>query len=888
MPRLTRNPRPFILHVSRTVHATVIMLNHCREFTKPWPEYGRNGVDPWGILERTVGCFGSASEFENMKVSLTLYAAALQLADAAVVQKRTVDVAELEHFWSYGRSEPVYPTRKSVYPREPRSKLTQSLAETSGLGDWEEAFTKAKSLVAQMTDDEKNNITYGHTSTTNGCSGMTGSVPRLGYPGMCLQDAASGVRGTDMVNAYASGLHIGASWNRDLAYEHAHYMGAEFKRKGANVALGPVVGPLGRMARGGRNWEGYSNDPYLSGSLVQNTIRGLQESVIACVKHFIGNEQETNRNTPQLLDNSYNQSVSSNIDDKTIHELYLWPFHDAVKAGAGAVMCSYNRINNSYGCQNSKTLNGLLKGELGFQGFVVSDWNAQHTGIASAAAGLDLVMPDSVYWENGNLSLAVRNGSLSSTRLDDMATRIVAAWYKYAELEDPGFGMPISLLEPHVPVDARDPASKTTILQGAIEGHVLVKNTGNALPLKEPKILSLFGYDAIAAQRNTMDDLSWSLWTMGLDNALTYPNGTAVDPSHLKYLFLSSTNPSENGPGVALNGTMISGGGSGSSTPSYIDAPFDAFQRQAYEDNTFLAWDFASQSPVVNPASDACLVFINEAAAEGWDRPYVADPYSDTLVENVASQCNNTMVIIHNAGIRLVDRWVENPNITAVIYGHLPGQDSGRALVEIMYGKQSPSGRLPYTVAKNASDYGALLNPVVPSGTNDLYYPQDNFTEGVYIDYKAFEQKNITPRYEFGYGLTYSTFDYSGLKISVHSGVNTDYLPPNSTIEEGGISALWDVVATVTCSVSNTGSVAAAEVAQLYLGIPGGPAKVLRGFEKKLIQPGKHMKVQFDLTRRDLSSWDVVNQAWGLQKGDYSVYVGKSVLDTQLTGTLTI
>ncbi|PYH72799.1 beta-glucosidase [Aspergillus vadensis CBS 113365] len=806
-----------------------------------------------------------------MKVSLTLYAAALQLADAAVVQKRTVDVAELEHYWSYGRSEPVYPT-----------------PETSGSGDWEEAFTKAKSLVAQMTDDEKNNITYGYTSTTNGCSGMSGGVPRLGYPGMCLQDAASGVRGTDMVNAYASGLHIGASWNRDLAYEHAHYMGAEFKRKGANVALGPVVGPLGRMARGGRNWEGYSNDPYLSGSLVQNTIRGLQESVIACVKHFIGNEQETNRNTPQLLEDSYNQSVSSNIDDKTIHELYLWPFQDAVKAGAGAVMCSYNRINNSYGCQNSKNLNGLLKGELGFQGFVVSDWNAQQSGIASAAAGLDMVMPDSVYWENGNLSLAVRNGSLSSTRLDDMATRIVASWYKYAELEDPGFGMPISLLEPHVPVDARDPASKATILQEAIEGHVLVKNTDNALPLKEPKFLSLFGYDAIAAQRNTMDDLSWSFWTMGLDNTLSYPNGTAVDPSHLKYMFLSSTNPSENGPGVSLNGTMISGGGSGSSTPSYIDAPFDAFQRQAYEDNTFLAWDFASQSPIVNPASEACLVFINEAAAEGWDRPYVADPYSDTLVENVASQCNNTMVIIHNAGIRLVDRWIDNPNITAVIYGHLPGQDSGRALVEIMYGKQSPSGRLPYTVAKNASEYGALLSPVVPSGTKDLYYPQDNFTEGVYIDYKAFEQKNITPRYEFGYGLTYSTFDYSGLKISIHTGVNTDYLPPNSTIEEGGVPALWDVVATITCSVTNTGSVAAAEVAQLYLGIPGGPAKVLRGFEKKLIQPGHHTKVQFDLTRRDLSSWDVVNQAWGLQKGDYSVYVGKSVLDTQLTGTLTI
>lgn len=303
-----------------------------------------------------------------------------------------------------------------------------STAETKGLGDWKRAYRQAKALVAQMTNEQKNNLTYGYASTTNGCSGNSGGAPGVGFPGLCLQDSGNGVRGTDTVNGYSSGVHVGASWNRDLAYKRAHYMGAEFKRKGVNVALGPVVGPLGRVARGGRNWEGFSNDPYLSGSLTGETIRGLQESVIACVKHFILKEQETTRNPPLLWKNSHNQSVSMNVDDKTIHELYLWPFQDAVKAGAGAVMCSYNRINNSYGCQNSKTLNGLLKGELGFQGFVVTDWSAQHTGIASAEAGLDMVMPDSPFWENGTLALAVRNGSLAQTRLDDMATRILASW----------------------------------------------------------------------------------------------------------------------------------------------------------------------------------------------------------------------------------------------------------------------------------------------------------------------------------------------------------------------------------------------------------------------------------------------------------------------------
>ena len=762
------------------------------------------------------------------------------------------------------------------------------IAVAKGSGDWADAYAKAHDLVSQMTLEEKNNITYGHASGTTGCSGVSGSVSRLGFPGICFQDAASGVRGVDMVNSYSAGLHVGASWNRDLARERAHYMGAEFKRKGVNVALGPVVGPVGRVAKGGRNWEGFGADPYLSGSLAAETVRGLQRSVTACVKHLVANEQETNRNIPGLLVGSHNQSVSSNVDDKTMHELYLWGFQDSVKAGAGSVMCSYNRINNSYGCQNSKVMNGLLKTELGFQGFVVSDWFGQHTGIASANAGLDLVMPNSPYWENDTLAIAVRNGSMPDFRLDDMATRIIAAWYKYAPLPNPGHGIPVSLLAPHAQVDARDPNSKPTILQSAVEGHVLVKNTNGALPLRQPKFLSLFGYDAIPPSMNNVDAVSFGGWAMGYSNGLTYPNGAAVSNDTLAAMFLSSTDPNERGPGVALNGTLFAGWGSGASTASYIDAPLHAFQRQAYENDIFLAWDFVSPDPRVNPASDFCIVFINEQSSEGWDRPYLADAYSDKLVGNVATKCSNTMVVIHNAGIRLVDQWIDNPNITAVIYAHIPGQDSGRALVEIMFGKQSPSGRLPYTVARKESDYGALLGPVVPEGTQDLNYPQSNFTEGVYIDYKAFISANITPRFEFGYGLTYTKFSYSDLKATVHSHVPLTYLPQDNTVGEGGLQSLWDIVATVHCTVLNSGSIPAAEVAQLYVGIPGGPSKVLRGFEKKTIQPSRQKHFTFNLTRRDLSQWDVEKQAWGLQAGVYPIYVGKSVIDIQLAGSLLI
>ncbi|TKA40209.1 hypothetical protein B0A54_10815 [Friedmanniomyces endolithicus] len=514
----------------------------------------------------------------------------------------------------------------------------------------------------------------------------------------------------------------------------------------------------------------------------------MEKNVMSCVKHFIANEQETNRIPPALIPGALNQSLSSNIDPKTEHELYIWPFQDAIRAGAASVMCAYARFNNSYGCQNSYSMNGVLKTELGFEGFVVSDWGAQRAGLASANSGLDMAMPGSSYWQNGNLSKAVSNGSLTKSRLDDMATRILSTWYRLEELNSPAF-----------------------------------QNPGFGLPA------------------------------------------------------------STTGPGVALNGTMITGGGSGSITPAYIDAPYDAFQRQAYQDRTLLAWNFVDLDVTVDQASEHCIVFINAQSSEGWDRPDLADAGSDRLVENVASQCNSTIVVLHHAGVRLVDRWIDNPNITAVIFGHLPGQDSGRALIEIMYGKQSPSGRLPYTVAKRDADYGNLLGPVLPVGVD--YYTQDNFTEGVYIDYKHFIAQNITPRYEFGFGLTYSTFDYASIGVS-QGYANTQYLAPNTTVAEGGLTSLWDTIATVTFDVCNVGSVAAAEVAQLYVGIPGGPQKVLRGFGKQLLQPGETGHFSLALNRRDLSTWTA--QGWVLQKGTYQLYVGKSVLDIQLTSSLTI
>lgn len=768
------------------------------------------------------------------------------------------DFEALELFWSYNRSDPVYPSPQAV-----------------GLGEWASAYSKARQWVSQLTNEEKELLTSG-VVPENGCSGYIPGLDTIDFPGICLQDAGNGVRGADFVNAYPAGLHVGASWNKKLARQRAEYMGAEFRRKGVSIALGPVVGPIGKIAEGGRNWEGFGADPYLAGVFGSVSIEGLQEHVIACVKHFIANEQETMRNPSH-----HNQSLSANPDDKTMHELYLWPFQDAVKAGVGSVMSSYNRVNNSYASQNSKILNGLLKEELAFQGFVISDWDGQHSGLASWEAGLDMAMPSSDWY--GNITIGIDNGTFPQERLDDMATRILASWYRYADNNSTGQGIPLLLLDPHEIVDARDPNSKTTIFQGAVEGHVLVKNK-NALPLSEPKYVSVFGFDAVAADLNTYSKELGVFWSFFGGNSLNFENGTAFSMSNGGNL-LTDMNPYMKSQGAAYNGTLFCGGGSGSNSPAYIDSPLDAIARQAYADGTYLSWDVSSKDPNVNPASEVCLVFVNEFATEFWDRPHLRDSYSDELIENVATQCANTIVVIHNAGVRLVDQWYDHENITAIIYAHLPGQDSGRSLVELLYGKQSPSGRLPYTVAKNESDYGDLLHPIYPQDEAP-FYAQDNETHGVYIDYKHFIRENIEPRFPFGFGLTYTEFSYSDLRIDSFN-VCTSHVE-NPTIIEGGVAELWDIIARVRVTVTNTGNVAAAEVPQLYIGIPCGPEKVLRGFDKELIQPGQSNQFTFDLTRRDLSTWSVEDQQWVLQAGSYNVYVGKDVLDIQLEGVITI
>lgn len=450
-----------------------------------------------------------------------------------------------------------------------------------------------------------------------------------------------------------------------------------------------------------------------------------------------------------------------------------------------------------------------------------------------------------------------------------------------SDFPDPGIGMPADISKPHKIVDARDPDAQDVIFDGAVEGHVLVKNDKETLPLKSPRVLSVYGYSAKSPDvfAPTAGDAQSYAWDFGAQ---------AVNPEEVWSGF--SGREWSDFSTIAEGGTLIHGGGSGATTPALFTSPFEALQMRAKQNRTALYHDFVSADPLVNAASDACLVFGNAWASESYDRPAARDDFTDDLIKHVADQCNKTIVVFHNAGIRLVDQIIDHPNVSAIIFAHLPGQESGPALVSLLYGDDNFSGKLPYTVAKNESDYGPLLEPDEPENEY-VNFPQSDFDEGMYIDYRYFDEEDIEPRYEFGFGLSYTSFALSDLSIdkSDDKSTNASFAEwPTGEIRVGGQEDLWDELITVSAKLENTGDVTGAEVVQLYLGIPDSPAKQLRGFEKLSLGAGEEEQVEFTLTRRDLSVWSVEEQMWRLQRGKYRAFVGRSSRDLPLAGEFSI
>ena len=785
--------------------------------------------------------------------------------------------------------------------------------------------------------------------------GNTGAVPRLGLRAFCLHDSPVGIRGTDYNSVFPSGQTAAATWDRALINKRGYGIGAEAKGKGVTVLLGPVAGPIGRAPAGGRNWEGFSPDPVLTGVGMSESIKGIQDAgTIACAKHFIGNEQEHFRQVGEARGYGFNisETLSSNIDDKALHELYMWPFADAVRAGVGSVMCVYTQVNNSYGCQNSKLLNGLLKDELGFQGFVMSDWQAQHTGVASAVAGLDMSMPGDTEFNTGlsfwgtNLTLAVLNGTVPEYRIDDMALRIMAAYFKVGKnLDETDVNFSFWTLDTYGPlhwaanknfqqinghVDVREDHGNL-IREIAAKGTVLLKNNG-ALPLKKPRFVAVIGEDA----------------------------GPNIN------------GPNSCGDRGCDNGTLGMAWGSGTANFPYLITPDAALQAQAIKDGSryeSILTNYATSQTktLVSQANVTAIVFVNADSGEGYisvggnegDRNNLTLwKNGDDLVKNVSSFCSNTIVVIHSTGPVLVTDWYDSPNITAILWAGVPGQESGNSITDVLYGKVNPSGRSPFTWGETRESYGT---DVLYEPNNGNGAPQDDFVEGVFIDYRYFDKQNTSLIYEFGHGLSYTTFKYSNIQVQKtnagpyqpttgktakaptfgnfskdysdyvfpsndfpfiyqyiypylnvsdpkkasadpHYGETADeFLPPHALDADaqpllrssggnspGGNRQLYDVLYTLTADIENTGDVVGDEVVQLYvsLGGPDDPKVVLRDFDKVRVEPGKKAQVKLQLTRRDLSNWDTAIQDWVVSTHPKTAYIGRSSRKLDLEAAL--
>lgn len=546
-----------------------------------------------------------------------------------------------------------------------------------------------------------------------------------------------------------------------------------------------------------------------------------------------------------------------------------------------------------------------------------------------------------------NLTIAVLNGTVPQWRIDDMAVRIMAGFF-YVDLpieRDPitfsswtaetydhanwyvGEG-PIVQVNQHVDVTGNH---SEIIREVAAASTVLLKNTNGALPLKgDEQLTAVIGEDAASPPLG--------------------PNGC-----------------SDRG---CDNGTLAMAWGSGSANFPYLVTPETAIQNYVLEkggnfESVTDNWDLDTVAALARRAQEVnspAIVFVNSDSGEGYievdgnlgDRNNLTLwQNGDAVISAVAAESNNTIVVVHSVGAVILEDYANNPNITAIIWAGIPGQESGNAIVDILYGKVNPGAKLPFTIGANRTHYGVdiLYTP------NDLV-PQMNFQEGPFIDYRSFDKHNVTPTYEFGFGLSYTTFEYSNLQITKHTNVSaytpfvgytsaaqtygnystdaSDYLFPdnidrislfqypwlNSTnlteasadphyglpgfIPDGALNSssqpipkaggapggnprLYDILYTVTASVTNTGDVAGDEVAQLYLsrGGPYEPIRELRGFERlRHIQPNETRTFTVDVTRRDISSWNTFEQDWFVRNTTKNVYVGRSSRDLPLTGIL--
>ena len=687
--------------------------------------------------------------------------------------------------------------------------------------------TRADLVIHEMTLDEKIQLVHGAgwgvlragapvATGHNGGAGFVPGIPRLHLPDINLADSAYGVRMAAPQSRYATALPsvlgMSASWDPDAAFLFGAVIGRELRAQGYNMSIGGGM-DLIREPRNGRNFEYSSEDPILAGTMVGKIAIGVQSNhIMGDIKHYVLNDQETGRNTLDAL-----------LDPRSMRETDLLAFQIAITmAHPAGVMCSYNHVNGDYACENDYTLNQVLKRDWGFKGFVLSDWGGTHSTVKAALAGLDMDQPGDDNFFSEPLKQAVLSGAVPQARLDDMVHRIVRSLFASGVIDQPPVRTVVD------PFQGRDDAQKIEE-----ESAVLLKNTAGTLPLSASKIRSI----AIIGGHADVGVLSG-----GGSAQVDAPNGNAVEPR----------------PGSSPWGKAIY---FPSSPLRYIREQAAPGTKITYDEGTDPA-----QAAKAAAAAQIAIVFVTQWMTEGQDSATLSLPnQQDALVTAVAAANPSTIVVLENGGPVNMP-W--SAKTKAILESWYPGIGGGQAIADILFGRVNPSGKLPVTFAASEAD---LPHPQVTGLTERTGNNADTVTrnqprqrpqpftvdynvEGMAVGYRWFQLKNKQPLFPFGFGLSYTHFAYSNLKV-------------NSEVKS------------VTFTLRNTGLRKGDEIAQVYVTLPtsaGEPFRKLAAFKRVTLAPGAIQAVEIPLDPLYLSTYSPDANTWSRPSGDFLIEVGGS------------
>ena len=706
---------------------------------------------------------------------------------------------------------------------------------------------RADFLIKEMTLDEKIQMVNGGSrpapgapvvpSRSIGGAGYVAGIPRLGIPDLQMADSAVGVvrsaRGGRYATALPSTLAATSSWSLTGANAYGALIGRELRDQGYNMSLGGGVN-ITREVRNGRNFEYAGEDPILAGTMTGELMKGMQAThMMTDIKHYAVNDQETGRNI-----------VNAQLDERSLRESDLLAFEIGLHISkANAVMCSYNKVNGDWACENKYLLTDVLKNTWGFKGFVLSDWGGTHSTEKAAEAGLDQEEPGSTYFGE-SLKKAVNDGAVPASRLDDMVHRILRSEIQSGVFDDPP--------QTRVP----DPFTGLELAeQIESQGIVLLKNRGSILPLKTSKVqhILLIGSHADVG-----------VLSGGGSGQVDPPGGNAVVPPSTAIA-----------SGVAGSFTQRGSVWMPSSPMRYLKSAMPQAQIE-FDDG---------KDPVAAAAKaakvDVAIVFVNQPMSEGRDSDLKLPENQDAIVEAVAAANKNVIVILETGGPVLIP-WADK--VSGIVSAWFPGIGGGQAIAGVLSGIVTPSGKLPVSFPRSLADLphqqifapdpatvaaaqAALAAPARPAGAGGPggrgpIVPFDApYTEGLLVGYKWYDAKAKEPLFAFGHGLSYTTFHYSSPKVS-----NGDMI-------------------TASFDVKNTGSRAGAEISEVYLKLPsstGEPPKRLIGWSRNDLKPGESKNVTVSIDPHYCAIFNATSHAWEIAAGDYEVWIGGDSTDLPL------